>query len=171
MVYYSRMEKKSSAALPVSAALITAAAVFAVALAERVPPVNSDPPATIAVEHAGPMRLSLMVSEGKTPGILELSHDGKEPAFLSVPAEWRVREVRHGRFSDLAADPPSFGFIRRRVPGGITLSFLLPSPPSGLLLQNPTGVALKVSVKRVNMLTGTTSDDVFLLKDGSKLLW
>jgi hypothetical protein len=165
------MEKTSSAALPVAAALVTAAAVFAVALGMRVPPAAPEAPATIGVEHATPMRLSLTVSEGKTPGILELSHDGKEPAFLSVPAEWSVREVRDGRFSDLAADPPSFGFIRRRVPGRLTLSFLLPSPPTGLLVQNPTGVALQVRVRRVNMQTGTTSDDVVLLKDGPKRVW
>ncbi len=127
--------------------------------------------ATIAVEHKKPLRFWLTVSEGTAPAVVELSHDGKGKAGISVPSDWKLREVRGAALKDIAIDTPTFGFTRRAVPGGATLSFTVPAAPDGVILYNPSEVQLEVRLKRIHLHPDSVQTDAFLIKEAQKRLY
>jgi hypothetical protein len=160
---------------PLLALLLTLFVVIAVLfLAHRALPPQPDTVvrvADIGLEHAGALRLSVTASRDARPGFLEISHDGKETAFLSVPADWELREVRNAELASIPADPPSFGFRRWKVPGGAVLSFVIPAPSDGILLHNPSKFPVEVRTTLVHMRTQKIETETMLMKDNPLRLW
>ena len=129
-------------------------------------------PAEIGVEHTLPATLSLTLAVTEDmKGVLDVSHDAAETVFVSLPESWTVWEVRGRALDEITEDPPSFGFIRWHIPEGATLSFQLPSIPSSLSAENPSGVALQIQLTTVDLTTEHVERNVLLIKDERAEIW
>jgi len=121
----------------------------------------------MGVEHTGSLGLVLELSALKGKGIADVSHDGDETVFVSVPEDWVKREVRNVPIQSVTADPPSLGFVRWHIPPGARLSFSVPQAPSKIILHHPTDTPLKVGIKRVNLDADVVDRDVILVQGAS----
>ena len=120
--------------------------------------------ADIGMEHAGAVHLMLRLGYKGTHAIAEVSHDDVKSAFLSLPAEWTLREVRNGQLADIAKEPPSFGFIRWKIPKTTSVSFLAPTP-GRITVHNASKDPLTVRLSMIDFATGQTTRDVLLIQD------
>lgn len=118
----------------------------------------------IGVEHDGILHLTLRIGYRGEHAITEISHDGTDGAFLSLPAEWTLREVRNGQLGDIGKESPSFGFIRWRVPQTTAISFLSPTPDR-VTVHNASSGALTVRLSTIDFTTGQTTRDVLLIQE------
>ncbi|MDD5623856.1 MAG: hypothetical protein PHI23_04060 [Candidatus Peribacteraceae bacterium] len=127
--------------------------------------------ADIGVEHTGPLSLSLSLSKGEGSGIADIGQYGEETIAVSVPADWQRREVRGAPLASVTADPSTFGFTRWHLPPGTVISFGVPVSPASLILHNPSGVPLKVTLTRVDLEAQSVERDVVLVQESSVQLW
>lgn len=125
------------------------------------------PIAELGVEHTESLGLTMELSALHGKGIAEISHDGKETVFVSVPQDWTKREVRNVPISSVTSDPPSLGFARWHIPSGARISFTVPSAPSKIILHHPSDTPLKVDITRVNLDADTVDRDVILVQGAS----
>jgi len=145
---------------------------FTLLLPNGAPPTGSvETTVHLGVEHTERLRLSLSVSRGKIPALLQVSHDGAETAFLSLPESWALQEVKNARIADVPADAPTFGFRRWHLPPGAILTLSIPSPPDGAVVNNPSRVPLELRVTRIDLLHQTTERDVYLTTDQPQKIW
>ncbi|MFA7681828.1 MAG: hypothetical protein WCX61_02240 [Candidatus Peribacteraceae bacterium] len=157
-------------ALVIVAATVSAVAISSLQRAQvttQTEPVHAE----IGVEHTLPLALQLDVSVLHGHGLLDVTHVGDENIALSVPEEWKRREVRNVPLQAVTADAPSFGFVRWHLPAGATVSFMLPRYPQTLLLHNPSNVELKVTMARVDLEKNTVERDVILIQNSPVTLW
>lgn len=157
--------------LPLALSAIVVAGVLASAFAAGRGRIAMQSVAEIAVEHTQPLRLTLSVSQNTAPGALDLSHDGGGSVKISLPQAWTQREIRGGLQKDVRAENPSFGYRRWTLPANAVVSFSLPRSPTGLVVENPSGVLLRLRFTRVDMKTQKAQTEVYLVKDGSLRLF
>lgn len=128
--------------------------------------------AEIAVEHTTPLTVSLAIALGDGNGaIIEIRHDGTDAAFVSIPQEWTLREVRGRALAEIIADPPAFGFTRWTIPAGATASYRMEMVPSALTAVNPSPSALKIRLVKVDLTSDRVERDVLLVKDTRVKVW
>lgn len=128
------------------------------------------PPVDVAVEHGASLTFTVTASAGQGRGIVELGRDGTETVHVSVPETWQRREVRGAPLEAAIGEPPAMGFRRWTIPPGATLSFWMDDAPR-IRIQNPSGKALLVESKRVDVRTGKVEKEMTLVKDGPLDLW
>ncbi len=116
----------------------------------------------IALEHGAPVTLSMVIAEGREPGIVDLWHDGTVTHRLTVPATWELREVKNATLADVAAQTTG-EFRRMAFPAGAHLSFIVP-PPDAITLHNSSRGMMQVKWKRVNVDKGTVREETMLVK-------
>lgn len=132
---------------------------------------TNGPVVEIGVEHNNPASLSLELSTLGTKGIADISHDGTETIFVSVPSDWKKREVRNAPLQSVSSDPPSLGFTRWTLPPNAAISFAIETAPRSILLHNPSSTPLKVSLAKVNLDTNEVLKDIILVQKASVHLW
>lgn len=126
--------------------------------------------AEIGLEHTKPVTLSLSFTTNGPKGIADIRHDALETVHVSLPSSWTKREVGGVPLAAVTADPPVFGFTRWSVPAGAVVSFDV-TPPSTILLHNPSGIPAEVRLTRVNLTKNSVERNIILVQEGSVLLW
>gem|GEM_PF-994160 len=124
----------------------------------------------IALEHTKPVTLSLSFTTNGLKGVADIRHDALETVHVSLPSAWTRREVGGVPLAAVTADEPAFGFTRWSLPAGAVVSFDV-TPPSKILLHNPSGIPTEVELTRVNLDKNTVERDIILIQEGSALLW
>lgn len=124
----------------------------------------------IGLEHTKPVTLSLAFTTQFNKGVADFSHDALETIAVSVPSAWMRREVKGVPLLAVTSDQSTFGFTRWHIPPGALVSFDI-TPPSAILLHNPSGVPAEIRLTRVNLTTQKAERDVVLVKDGTVELW
>ncbi len=127
--------------------------------------------AEIAVEHVTPISLYIEVGRLSDSAMVDVYIDGDEDTKISIPSDWKLREVRNASFNDLISDEPTFGFSRWHLPPHTGVSFYAPNGPESILLHNPSGVPLKVNLVHVDIEAETVERDVLLVSDSSTKLY
>lgn len=126
----------------------------------------------IAVEHVGPLALSLSVAmDQERTGIIDMRHDARESMHVSLPETWELREVRGASLVEATPDPPALGYVRWSLPKDATISFRVPEVPQSLTVLNPSGDPLKITLVRVFLEDGRTERNVILVKEGMRKVW
>lgn len=126
--------------------------------------------AEIGLEHTKPVTLSLSFTTNGTNGVMDIRHDALETVYLSLPSTWIRREVGGVPLTAVTADPPVFGFTRWSMPAGALVSFDV-TPPSTILLHNPSGIPADIRLTRVDLEQNAVERDILLVQEGSILLW
>ncbi|MDD4318704.1 MAG: hypothetical protein PHW10_00025 [Candidatus Peribacteraceae bacterium] len=171
------MQKKPTSALRLLLPLLVSGtvvlAVLSSVIVQRRPQPASLPPMTdIAVEHAQPLRLSVIAGSGTASSLIDFALDGDaESASLTLPDTWTLREVRGARLEDVTSERPSLGYIRWSAPRGAVLSLRVPQLPGALVVHNPSQVPLYLHTKRIDLRTGETEEETYLVKDDPKRVW
>ncbi len=129
---------------------------------------RTHPTQDIALEHTAPVTLSLVISEGRNPGIVDLWHDGDTTHHLTVPATWKLREVR-GTTLDEVAKSGTGDFTRLAFPAGSRLSFIAPNPEE-IVLHNSSRGMMQVKWKMVDIHERTVREETMLVKNKPLLL-
>lgn len=124
---------------------------------------RSAPTQDIALEHGAPVTLSLVITEGRITGIVDLWHDGGVTHFLTVPATWKLREVRGATLADVK-ETQTGGFSRRPFPAGARMSFAVPGNDS-ITLHNSSRGMMQVKWKMVNVDEETVREETMLIKN------
>ncbi len=127
--------------------------------------------ADIAFEHQAPLAAHIKMSILKGEALIEVSHEGAETVFVSVPEHWRRSEVRDVPLHEVTSEPPMLGFTRWTLPAGATVTFYSLDAPTNVLVHNPGGMSLKVRGILVNLNKETTSQDIVLVQDEPTVLW
>jgi len=124
----------------------------------------------IGLEHTKPVTLVISLTTNGTKGVVDIRHDALETIALSLPQSWIKREVGGVPLTDVTSDPPTFGFTRWNIPPGAIVSFDV-TPPSTILLHNPSGVPADIRLTRVDLERNVVERDIILIQEGSTLLW
>jgi hypothetical protein len=167
--------KSSPSRLPLHL-LLAACAMVVVAIAVglgpsvAVPATVITPRLDIGVEHTSPLTLFIRGTEGKTPGLIEFSHDGTETAPLSIPDTWILREVRRAAIKDITVDPPIAGFRRWHLPATVVLSFQTPGSVS-LTVHNPSDIPLLIRHTRVSFPQSEATEGSVLAAEKPVRVW
>jgi hypothetical protein len=136
--------------------------------AALVPPVVGERPA-IGVEHAQPLPLAILAAEANGRMRLELRNDGAETIRISLPADWRLDEVRGTRRENVIAGE-AFGLQSLMMGSGVSVAFRLRTP-SGLDLFNPSRVPVRIRLQRTDIAAGFTEDTALLLQETPARIW
>lgn len=165
----NRQERSFSIIIPLSAIALTGLLLLTTR-GDRLPSQLSRPlPEEMAVEHTGPLTLSMQRSTGKQEGIIELSTEGPETASVTVPSSWERREVRGASLDAVKADPPNAGYTRWYIPPTVTLSLrvidAITAEDKDLLIHNISDAPLLVLWKSVDIVTGRVEERSILVKD------
>lgn len=126
--------------------------------------------AEIGLEHTKPVTLTLSFTTNGSKGVADIRHDALETVYVSLPSSWIRREVGGVPLAAVTADPPSLGFTRWSLPSGAVVSFDV-TPPSTILLHNPSGIPAEVELTRVDLAKNSVERDIILVQEGSTLLW
>lgn len=122
------------------------------------------PMVSIAVEHASPTTLRILVSRGSGRNIAEFTVAAGSGIYLSVPETWERREVRNGPLTSVVITKENSGYIRWSIPRGITVSYWLPEDRR-ILLHHPSPTPLLVEKTHVDLQTNkNTSQTVIVNK-------
>lgn len=124
----------------------------------------------IGLEFTAPVTLSLSLTTNGTKGVADIRHDASETIAVSLPETWIKREVGGVPLDAVRADPPTFGFTRWSLPPSAVVSFDI-TPPSTILLHNPSGIPAQIRLTRVDLQRNTVERDVVLVQEGSVMLW
>lgn len=126
--------------------------------------------AEIGLEHTKPVTLTLSFTTNGSKGVADIRHDALETIHVSLPSSWIRREVGGVPLAAVASDEPALGFTRWSVPTGAVVSFDI-TPPSTILLHNPSGIPTEVELTRVDLAKNSVERDIILVQEGSTLLW
>ncbi len=118
-------------------------------------------PVSIGAELSSRATLYWSESIGRTPGLVEVRQEGASGFYLSIPADWTLREIRNGQISAATSDPPALGLRRWKLPENATLSFSVEAPGDYLLQRSGTAPLL-VNSKRINLQSGITEENSVL---------
>jgi hypothetical protein len=127
--------------------------------------------ADIGVEHLSPLSLYVEVGRLSNSAMIDIFSDGDEVVKISVPDDWRLREVRNATVADITSDEPTFGFSRWHLPAHSGVSFYALNGPESILLHNPSGVQLKVNVVYIEIEAETVERNIILVTDSSVKLY
>jgi|GEM_PF-1040561 hypothetical protein len=127
--------------------------------------------ADIGVEHLSPLSLYVEVGRLSNSAMIDIFSDGDEVVKISVPDDWRLREVRNATVADITSDEPTFGFSRWYLPPHSGASFYAFNGPESILLHNPSGVQLKVNVVNIEIEAETVERNIILVTDSSVKLY
>lgn len=128
-------------------------------------------PATIALEHASPITLSLTVQRARGGSIIEVG-DASDAVYVSVPLSWLRREVRGVPVASVTTEGEGFGFARFRLPPKGSMAFFAPLSPSSLILHNPADSHLTLKLTLLDLEENRTDTRTILIeKESQKVLW
>lgn len=119
----------------------------------------------IGIEHALPGAVTFTRTADTRPQLIDVTNEGKETMFISLPEAWVRGEVRGGPLSSVAEDRPMFGYRRWHIPAGVTISFQSPLRWGGMTMHNPSGIPLRLKIITVNLKKETTEKEVSLMSD------
>lgn len=125
----------------------------------------------IGVEHSKPLSLSLEVAVLHDNAVAEFYSESEETILISVPSTWVRREVKHAQLSEVTSEAPALGFTRWTLPPRAGISFRVPQTPDSLILHNPTGVQMMLSLTQIDLPTETVNEDVVLVQGNTVKLW
>lgn len=125
----------------------------------------------IGVEHTSPLSLRMEFGVRGENAFAEFSSESDETVLLSVPSSWVRHEVRSAPIETVTAEPPSLGLTRWTLPPHAGISFSIPEAPLSVVLHNPSGSPLKLSLAYIDLETGTAQKDVLLIQDDTVKLW
>lgn len=128
------------------------------------------PRVEIGLEHDKPVTVSLSLTENGPTGVADIRHDALETIHVSLPSSWIRREVGGVPLAAVTADAPALGFTRWSIPAGATVSFTA-TPPSSILLHNPSGIPAEIELTRVDLNKNAVDRNIILIQEGSALLW
>ena len=122
-------------------------------------------PTDIGVEHTGAAAFTFTHTVNDPPLLIDVKNEGKETAYVSLPAIWERKEVRGAKLSQIEADEPAFDYRRWHIPAGATLSFRSKETWNGILVHNASEGPLQLSVVAVDLLHNTSAREAYLLSD------
>lgn len=123
----------------------------------------------IGVEHVQPLPLAILAAEASGRMRLELRNDGAETIRISLPADWRLDEVRGARREKVVAGE-AFGLQSLMMGSGVSVAFRLRTP-SGLDLFNPSRVPVRIRLQQTDIAAGFTEDTALLLQETPARVW
>jgi len=128
-------------------------------------------PATIVLEHALPLTLSLTVKKAQDSSLLEIG-GSSDITYVSVPEAWKRREVWGVPIASVTMDGDGFGFTRWRLPPKGHMAFFAPLSPSSLTLHNPAASHLTIKLTFLDIDQNHTDTRTILIdKESQKVLW
>lgn len=125
----------------------------------------------VAIEHTESVAVTFEMSMLDGQSIIDVRHDGHENVAISVPVQWKRREVRNVPLRDVTQDEPMFGYARWNVPANATVSFEVAKSPDNILIHNPSELPLSVRYVKVDLETDEVVQDAILLTNKAGLLW
>lgn len=121
-------------------------------------------PATIGVEHDGPLTLSILVARKEKAGYVSLTNRSDDEIHLSVPSGWQRSEVTGVPISEVTADIPVFGFTRWTLPARAGMKMLLSTAPQALFFDSTSNSSAAIDVQTVDLTTLEMTSRVVLLQ-------
>jgi hypothetical protein len=125
----------------------------------------------IAIEHASSASLALDVTERDGKAIVEFTNESEKAILLSLPEDWKRREVRRARLEEVQKSETGLGFVRWSLPQGATVSFLPKAMPTHLIAHHPSPSPLKIRISRVDLAQDSVVHDVVLIQEEREDLW
>ena len=126
---------------------------------------QQSPAVLIAIEHHQPLAVTLSISARGGIRLIDLSHDGTEHMFVSVPETWERSEVRGVPLSAVTSESPAMGFVRWTLPPKATVRFRARADFRKTTIHNPSKVPLTLRWTAVDLATNRAVHDVTLIKD------
>jgi len=156
-------------------ALIAVVGIFALSFVNQ-PQVTGEviqksPPADIGIEHTAPLSLSIDASELKGRGLIIFTANSEEETVISVPENWKRKEVRGAKIGDITSESASFGFTSWHFPPSASVTFEMPLFPSSVILHNPSSIPIKINLTKVDLNTEEVEKDVMLIQEAPIKLW
>lgn len=125
----------------------------------------------IGIEHLLPLSMAIDLSSLEGVGLIDVTNQGDELVYISLPSNWQRREVRYVPLKSVISESSSFGFTRWQFPSKASVSFRIPQDPDSFIVHNPSEVPVKVTLTRVSLDTNSVIRDVILIQDSSQQLW
>lgn len=126
----------------------------------------------VGLEHTKPLSVRFEYTSKSGAALVQILHeDGDANAAIYVPDTWERKEVRGVDIGVIASGSPSFGFVEWPLPAGASYQFFIPKEPRTILVHNPSGERLKVSLIKFNLETSQLEQNVMLLQSDTAKLW
>lgn len=125
---------------------------------------------TMAMEHGEPVTVSLTLARETGIRRIDITHDGAETVFVSLPENWRRDEVRGAALEDVTREEPNLGYVRWALPAGSDVTYESPDDWTRAEIENPTGIPLGIKLTTVDLEENTSDYRVILIQDGSALI-
>ncbi len=126
----------------------------------------------LTLAYTKPLALSVSVGTRAGGGIVDIAQDGgNETIHVTVPADWQRTEVSGATLEDASATPLSIHWTSWRLPAATRLRFAVPTLPPHAALSLPSALPISLTVTKIDLIAGTTSQSSVLVKDSEAPLW
>lgn len=126
---------------------------------------------SMAIEHGQVASIAITRGERNGTAIIEFRNDGEHTVLLSLPDNWKRREVRGARLEDFGPTQTGLGYIRWTLPAKATISMAASVAPRHLTLHHPTASPLKVELQRIDLERDSVDRNVLLIQSSKARLW
>ena len=121
-------------------------------------------PATIGVEHDGPLTLSVLVARKEQAGYVSLANQSNADIHVSVPSSWKRSEVTGAPLAQVTSDIPVFGFTRWNLPAHAGIKMLLSEAPTSLFFDSTSTTSAEIDLQTIDLTNLHASSNVVLLQ-------
>ncbi len=129
-------------------------------------------PATIGIEHDGPITLVVVVARKEKAGYTSITNESDETIHVSLPSSWKRSEVTGVPLSQVTQDIPVFGFTRWKLPARAGIKMLMDAAPTSLFFDSTSATTAAIDLQTINLATLSVSSKVVLLqKQALVQLW
>ncbi len=122
-------------------------------------------PATVGIEHVGPLRLSFLIARKQIAGYTSITNNSNETIHVSVPSDWSRNEVTGASLDDVTSDIPVFGFTRWTLPPRAGIKMLMSRAPAVLNFESTSRATAEIDLQTIDLTDLHASTKVILLKD------
>ncbi len=119
----------------------------------------------LTIEHSAPFSLTLSIGKRGEQRLLEVGNEGNQTIAVTLPESWERREVRNVPLASVVSHAPALGYAQWQLPPGALVSYRTMQPWQTIVLHNPSAIPLTIRLKKIDIATGKTDQDVILMKD------
>lgn len=126
----------------------------------------------MAIEHEQPASILLEYTTKSGSALLQIRQESTdETLFIHLPDTWERKEVRGAPVSAIGQGESTFESTKWPLSPGVQLQFWIPQAPQNILLHNPSGIGLKVSIIQFDFASNRLEQNVLLLQNDATTLW
>jgi hypothetical protein len=96
--------------------------------------------------------------------VFNVTHNAKEPIYVSLPETWWRREVSNTALDRVIADEAELQSVRWRIPIGATVSYAVPSVPDAIEVASPQQNPVMVNLEYIDIAAGTVDRNSVLVQ-------